>query len=162
MTEAQIADGATEQPERPKQPRKRAARKPRTPRTAAVPTDGKIHVHHVHFLEDGVTALDKVFVRGEEVEVREGTPWWEMLHDKEGNCLFAMTPTDQARKFGKQLWGEGPWPFDPYDLQAKLDDGKTLTPEEQAILKKENEKRERSHHQPVGGSRNAEQVRRRR
>ena len=155
MTEGQIASGAT-------QPEPRARR-----RTAATPgvgiglssepganleplVDDRPHVHHVHFLEDGVTALDKVFVRGEEVEIKDGSAQWEMMHNKDGTCLFALTREEQIRKYGKQLWAEGPWPFDPYDLQARLDNGETLTAEEQAVLQKENEKRERARQQPVG------------
>jgi hypothetical protein len=116
-----------------------------------VQDDTKPHVHHVHFLEDGVTALDKVFVRGEEVILQEGTPRWEMAHDRDGNCIFAIDRVAQIRRFGRHLWDEGPWPFDPYDLQARLDNGEVLTAEEQNILKRANDAMIKR--QPVGASR---------
>lgn len=152
MTEAQIAGQATK-PTTAR--RRRTTAKPADVSVSApeekavgVVADARPHVHHVHFLEDGVTALDRVFVRGEEVEVKPGTPWFEMAHDAEGNCVFAIDRVSQIRRFGKHLWDEGPWPFDPYDLQARLDNGEELTAEEQAILEKANA--DRFKRQPVG------------
>lgn len=113
--------------------------------------EGKQHVHHVHFLADGVTALDRVFVRGEEVRVKEGTTWYEQAHDRDGNCIFALSDDEQVRRFGKVLWAEGGWPYDPYDLQARLDNGELLTAEEQTLLKAANEARFK--HQPIGATR---------
>jgi hypothetical protein len=159
MTEAEIAGQATPpEASKPARPRRRSTTKPRASRATAVKKDEveaatpkKRHVHQVHFLEDGVTALDRVFVRGEQIEVTEGSPWWEMLHNRDGDCLFALDRHEQMVKFGKQLWEEGPWPYEPYDLQAKLDNGESLTAEEQQVLKKANA--DRIKQQPLGAGR---------
>jgi len=121
-------------------------------RTRAAPTAASTtsaasveHVHHVHFLVDGVSLGEKVWVRGEELTVKgNGDP---LFHRSDGTCLLAMTAQEQMMRFGQVSWAAGPWPYGGYDPKLPLDNPSlTLSEQEVAALEKINAQR---HLQPL-------------
>ena len=111
----------------------------------------------VHFLLDAVVTdyvNGKVFYRGEELTLTEGTPEWDLYVDRYGNFLFDKTVDEQYEEYGDQRWGEGPWPFQTLDLSrlqweeewSSLDGSGNklnyeLTPEEIKAVERINAKR---------------------
>jgi hypothetical protein len=73
----------------------------------------------IHFLEDGFTALENTWYRGQELEIEYDSELWMATCDRNGeNSWMLLTPQDQIRKYGKVIFAEGPWPFDDYDDEA--------------------------------------------
>ncbi len=58
----------------------------------------------VHFLDDGLTLLGKVWYRGEELTINPGTENWEMAHP-----VLSMDEYAQEEKWGKRFFRPGPW-----------------------------------------------------
>jgi hypothetical protein len=70
----------------------------------------------IHFLEDGFTALESTWYRGQELEIEYDSELWQATCDRNGeNSWMLLTSQDQIRKYGKILFQEGPWPFDDYE-----------------------------------------------
>lgn len=86
----------------------------------------------VHFLDDGFTALGRVWYRGEQITVSKNSKEWE----EDGRHWMKMTEYDQIKKYGKRLFGHGEWPYSGYDL-----DDPDLDPKEREILKRANAQR---------------------
>lgn len=90
----------------------------------------------IHFLEDGMTALGKVWYRGDELEFapdsqaykdtfdRRGKSWLDLRHDE-----FA-----QADRWGRIMFRNGPWPGKTYKdgqyepMRSDRDSTKSLRP----------------------------------
>lgn len=70
----------------------------------------------VHFVDDGFTIFGKVWYRGEELTVQQGTPQWEEASI--GNImLLTMTEAQQVARWEKRFFAPGPWPYDnPYQI----------------------------------------------
>lgn len=77
-----------------------------------------------HFTEDGFTALNKMWYRGEELEfiiIRDvdgkpiGSPAYLATLDREGNSWVHMfdNPRGQFAAWGKTMMAPGPWPGNP-------------------------------------------------
>lgn len=91
--------------------------------------------HHIHILEDGLLLAGAVWYRGQDFDVQPGQPEWALVHQG-GKCLIDMDARTQLRKFGRQMFAPGPWPFEPYDLEEEA-----LTDKDRERLAKENASR---------------------
>lgn len=67
----------------------------------------------LHFLVDGFTAFGAVWYRGQEIEIDEKT--YNDTVNREGKSWIDLTAKEQMKKFGAQMFAEGPWPFDEFD-----------------------------------------------
>jgi hypothetical protein len=113
----------------------------------------------VHILEDGFTALGKVWYRGDELEFEPqgraykdtfnklGETWLELRHDEFG----------QAERWGKVMFRNGPWPGKSYadgtfeTLRTEKGDGHIPAPSLAEIEKAEAlRKRRAAPHLPAG------------
>lgn len=74
-------------------------------------------VIHIHFLEDGGTVAGKVWYKGEELRAEEGSDMWPLVTDKNGDSIFTLDEDEQYDKYGKQIYGQGPWPGRGFDLK---------------------------------------------
>jgi len=99
-----------------------------------VPADKKFY--QIHFVEDGLTTLGKVWYRGEELTVVEGTDEWDKVHDKNGNTFLTLDEDAQIDKWGKRMFRPGPWKGKGLDI-----DNPELTEQERAILERAEKKR---------------------
>ena len=59
----------------------------------------------IHFLVDGVSAFGNVWMRGQEIEVWPGHPRW-----REASGWITLDMAGQFQRFGRQIFGPGPWP----------------------------------------------------
>jgi len=64
-----------------------------------------VEVVLIHFLMDGFSAFGKVWMRGQEIEVWPGHPRWP-----EAQRWITLDTAGQYARFGKQVFGNGPWP----------------------------------------------------
>jgi hypothetical protein len=95
----------------------------------------------IHFLTDGTTFAGKVWLRGEEVRIREGSREFELAFDLLGNFAFGKSAEEQLAAWGEVRYGEGPWPYEQLDPETAewTDDNGNTTPfsdEEKAQLRK--------------------------
>lgn len=65
----------------------------------------------IHFLEDGLTALGRVWYRGQELEVVQGGDAWERTLDVNGESWLDQDENTQILLHGKVMFRKGPWPF---------------------------------------------------
>lgn len=71
----------------------------------------------VHFVEDGLTLLGKVWMRGETLTIGPGSSNWPQLLDRDGANALDLTEVQQVKKWGKRFFAPGPWPYDTsYEL----------------------------------------------
>jgi hypothetical protein len=96
---------------------------------------------HIHIKAESMTIAGHTRYRGEEVIIQPGSAEWPLVHHRDGRCALAETAEEQEDRWGQVMYGQGPWRGRPYDIEAKLDDGRQLTPEEQAALEKANRRR---------------------
>lgn len=81
----------------------------------SVPGDGKNII--IHFLEDGLTALGKVWYRGEELEFEVGSQAYKDTFNRRGQTWLDLRFDEfaQADRFdGKIMFRNGPWPGKTY------------------------------------------------
>lgn len=66
----------------------------------------------IHFLEDGFTALGKVWYRGQELEFTPGSGAYNDTRDRNGRTWLDLAGNDMAqiRRYGKVMFRTGPWP----------------------------------------------------
>lgn len=86
----------------------------------------------VHFLEDGHTALGRVWYRGDQVTVSKDSKEWQ----EDGKYWMNLTEYDQVRRYGRRIWAQGVWPYGGYDL-----DDPDLDPKDREQLKRANAQR---------------------
>jgi hypothetical protein len=90
----------------------------------------------VHFVEDGLTLLGKVWFRGEELTVNPGTRQWEevqvVLKGGSKRNLLTLDEDEQIDRWGKRFFREGLWRG---KRLTDIDDPE-LSDEERAALKK--------------------------
>lgn len=65
---------------------------------------------HIHILIDGLMAAGTTWYRGQEIQVSTDSPEFLRQVDRNGNCWMTLTVEEQYEKFGKQVYGQGPWP----------------------------------------------------
>lgn len=81
----------------------------------------------VHFVEDGLTLLGKVWLRGEELTINPGTPQWEEVHS-----VLSLDEYEQEARWNRRYFREGPWRGKRWD---EIDD-ELLTDAEREQLRK--------------------------
>lgn len=66
----------------------------------------------IHFLDDGFTALGKVWYRGQELEFTPGSGAYNDTRDRNGKSWLDLAGNDfeQIRRYGKVMFRPGPWP----------------------------------------------------
>lgn len=81
--------------------------------------DGNIHIH---FLEDGITALGKVWYRGQELEFEPGSQAYRDTCDRTGWSWLSLRDDDfaQVERWGTVKFRSGPWPGRSYADAAKV------------------------------------------
>lgn len=118
-------------------------------RAAHIPTPKPVKFDEtIHFLVDGVTAFGRVFYKGEEIRIVEGTREYSLAFNIYDEFIFRLTPEEQIAAWGVQRYGKGPWPYGGYEItdtvDTFVDDVKTvveLTPAEKAALENANKQR---------------------
>lgn len=70
----------------------------------------------LHFLEDGLTALGQVWMRGQELEFAPGSRAFEDTKDRTGKSWVSLVDDEfaQVSKWGKVMFRRGPWPGKTY------------------------------------------------
>lgn len=89
----------------------------------------------VNFVEDGFTALGKVWYRGEELTVQKGSEDWDKTLTPSGVSWLELSESEQEERYGRRMFREGRWSGKKYEIS---DD---LTEEEKAKLLKANAER---------------------
>ena len=107
-------------------------------------------LHHIHFVEDGFTAMGEVYYRGQELTVVEGSSEWEQCSDKKGKSWLNYTRRDQLLTYGKVFFEPGPWQGLTYE--EMLDDP-TLSDEEREKVQTLVNTQRAELAQPVGAQR---------
>jgi hypothetical protein len=70
----------------------------------------------LHFLEDGLTALGQVWLRGQELEFTRGSQAYQDTQDRNGVSWLALVDDEfgQVSKWGRVMFRRGPWPGKTY------------------------------------------------
>lgn len=63
----------------------------------------------VHFIEDGFTALGKVWYRGEELTIVPGTKEYDEAPRRFGKVFAEMDEFEQEEVWGRRIFRSGPW-----------------------------------------------------
>jgi len=75
----------------------------------------------IHFLEDGFTALGKVWYRGQELEFEPDSQAYRDTCDRTGRSWLELRGNDfaQVKRWGKVMFRPGPWPGEPLTAAAR-------------------------------------------
>lgn len=113
----------------------------------------------IHILEDGFTALGKVWYRGEELEFEPGKKAHKDTYNKLGESWLDLRHNEfaQAERWGKVMFRNGPWPGKTYadgtfeTLRTEKGDGHIPPPTQAEIERAEKlRKRRAAPHLPAG------------
>lgn len=63
----------------------------------------------IHFIEDGFTALGKVWYRGEELTLVPGTKQYDEAPTRLGKVFALLDEFEQEEVWGRRIFREGPW-----------------------------------------------------
>lgn len=99
---------------------------------AKAPGDGDTVT--INFVEDGMTALGKVWYRGEELTITRGSEDWEKTLSQ-GDSWVDLDEAAQEARWGRRMFRLGPWTGAKYEISEEL------SAEEQAKLAKVNAER---------------------
>lgn len=88
----------------------------------------------VHFVEDGLTLLGRVWYRGEELTVEPGSAQWNIAHK-----VLEMDEYAQEAKWGRRFFREGPWRGKRLD---EIED-EVITEADREALRKAQEQRDK-------------------
>ena len=64
----------------------------------------------IHFVEDGLSVLEQMWYKGQELEVPIGSRWWEATLDRDGESWMLLDEETQIQRWGKVFFRPGPWP----------------------------------------------------
>lgn len=116
----------------------------------------------IHFLEDGLTALGRVFYRGEELEFDPNSQAYRDTFDRNGVTWLDLRNDEfeQANRWGRIMFRKGPWPGKSYldgagtfqTLRSERKDGGMVsppTPEELERADKARKRRAAPHLAPI-------------
>lgn len=106
----------------------------------------------IHFLEDGLTALGKVWYRGEELEVKPGSRAHQDTFNRNGESWLDLRHNDfaQVERFSKVMFRPGPWPGKSYadgtweTLRSEKGEGFVPPPTEEQIAAAEKQRKKRA------------------
>ncbi len=75
----------------------------------------------IHFTADGLTALGKIWVRGQEIEFAPGSRAYADTCDRNGRSWLELrdNPAAQEARWGEEKFRSGPWPGQPLLAVAK-------------------------------------------
>lgn len=104
----------------------------------------------VHFLADGLTALGRLWYRGEELSVDVGSEEWERTLDAEGNSFLDLDRVAQVRRWEKEMFAPGRWPYDGWDRAFDPDENGAAHAEPDAEALKAAEKARQRNAPPPG------------
>lgn len=95
----------------------------------------------IHILEDGMTALGKIWYRGEEIEFEPGGRAYKDTFNKRGETWLDLRHDEfaQAERWGKVMFRNGPWPGKSYadgtyETLRAISDGNNIPPPSQAEI----------------------------
>lgn len=110
--------------------------------------------HQIHFVEDGLTALGRMFYRGEELTITEGTKEWEQTLNKHGESwvLLKSDYVAQIKKWGKEMFKPGPWPFEKHTAMTEDDYQRALSTNDQEAINKYEKSSQRVKPPAISGS----------
>lgn len=106
----------------------------------------------IHFLEDGFSALGRVFYRGEELEFEVGSRAYEDTFNKRGESWLDYRNDEfgQVDRWGKIFFRNGPWPGKTYRdgtyeaLKNEKGEGSVPPPSKQQIEAAERARKRRA------------------
>lgn len=64
----------------------------------------------VHFVEDGFSAHERVWYRGQELEYERGSAAYQETLDRTGHSWLDDGDAVQMRRYGRVMFRSGPWP----------------------------------------------------
>lgn len=79
------------------------------PRATAATARGEVRT--IHFVDDGLTALGKVWYRGEQISVDTASDDYQMTVDRTGRSWLDFDEVEQVERYGKVMFRPGPWPY---------------------------------------------------
>ncbi len=97
----------------------------------------------IHVLEDGFTINGEVCYRGREIEFVKGGRAYEQTKNRFGVTWLDMTEEEQYKRWGKQNFGLGKWPFRPLSQLTLKDLPEGSTAEDLASVKRAAAKNDR-------------------
>lgn len=77
----------------------------------ATPATARGEVRTIHFVDDGLTALGKVWYRGEQISVDTASDDYQMTVDRLGRSWLDFDEVTQVERYGKVMFRPGPWPY---------------------------------------------------
>lgn len=106
----------------------------------------------IHFLEDGLTALGKVWYRGQELEFVPGSRAYLDTFNRQGQSWLDLRHNDfaQVERWGKIMFRPGPWPGKSYadgtfeTLRVEKGEGRVAPPSEDEIARAEKARQQRA------------------
>lgn len=101
----------------------------------AVAADGRESIVF-HVLSDGFTFNGVVVYRGQEFEVVIGSKAYEDTKDRHGNTWLDLIKDSagQYRRWGKQIFAPGPWPFEQWGSTLGLTEPEEISAAEAAAV----------------------------
>lgn len=70
----------------------------------------------VNFVEDGLTALGRVWYRGEELSVKRGSREWDQLYNqRRGKSVLEFSEDEQIARWGMRMFRPGQWQGHSYE-----------------------------------------------
>lgn len=83
----------------------------------------------LHFLEDGFTSNGKMYYRGEEFRVKKDSEAYRATLDRNNNTWIDLSTEEQIARYGKVMFGNGPWPHSRPSVSEAEDEYNTLVAE---------------------------------
>lgn len=76
----------------------------------------------IHFVDDGFTALGKVWYRGQELEIEPGSQSYKDTCDRLGRTWLSLRDdeSEQIERYGRVMFRSGPWPGKSYVAAADV------------------------------------------
>lgn len=76
----------------------------------------------IHVLEDGFTACGVVWYRGQEIRFTPGGEAYEQTKNRDGESWLDLDEAEQWERWGKKMFGRGPWPGKKWGDTSGLSD----------------------------------------
>ncbi len=84
----------------------------------------------IHFVNDGLSVLGKIWCRGEEIRIVKGSTTYQETVDRLGNSWLDLrdNPQGQETRWGQEKFRAGPWPGLSLEEAAKVAKFEALSP----------------------------------